>query len=232
MRKKILFIALFIACMFSFNIYVDALCNDSELTEWAVNTNIKFVNFNKYLVDEETGKEIHELGFEYAYILTLDNSRDDIVIKAITESGRNLEGVYVPGHKVYGLVDYNPKNGAKYKITIYGSDKSACPNEILKTINYEVEPFNFYHKTEECEKYPDAEVCKMYKDTSKMSEEKFKNEIKEYIEKIEGKPKDSFFTKFMKFMANYGVFVLIPFMVVLVIYMIKIGKLKNKERKK
>lgn len=232
MKRKILFIVLFIACMFCFNVYVDALCTDTELTAWAVNTNVKFINFDKYLIDEETGKEIHELGFDYAYILTLDNSRDDIIIKATTESGRQLEGVYVPGHKVYGLTDYNPKYGAKYKIVVYGSDKSACPNEVLKTLNYEVEPFNFYHKTQECEKYPEADVCKMYKDTSKLTLEDFRNEIEEYEETINPKKKVSFLTKLMNFMVNYGVYVLIPFIVILIIYMIKIGKIETYERKK
>ncbi len=232
MKKKILNIGMFLGLIFMFNTNVDALCLNQELTEWAVDANVKFVNFDKYLIDEETGKEIYELGFDYAYILTLDNMRDDIVIKATTESGRKLEGLYVPGHKVYGLVDYTPKYGAKYKITIYGSDKSACPNEELKTLNYEVEQFNFYHKTEDCENYPEAEICQMYKDTSDMSYDEFKEKIEEYKESTLPKKKNNFFDKFMKFMANYGVFVLIPLIVVMLVYMVKIGKLKEKERKK
>ena len=65
-----------------------------------------------------------------------------------------------------------------------------------------------------------------------MSVEKFKNEIEKHKEKVEGNKKDSFFTVFMRFMAKYGVFVLIPFIVIAIIYMIKIGKLQVKERKK
>lgn len=232
MKKKFLFIGLFVVCMFSFNTCVSALCSDSELTDWAVGVNIKFIDFDKYLVDDATGKEIHELGFDYAYILALNSSRDDIIIKATTKSGRQLEGMYVPGHKVYGLVDYNPKNGVNYKITIYGGENSACPNEVLKTLNYEVEQFNFYHKTEQCENYPEAEVCKMYKDTSKMTQSQFEKEIEKYIEEVNGKKEDGFFTKVMKFMVSYGIFVLLPLIIIMIGYMIKVGKLKKNGRKK
>ena len=232
MRKRILFISLFLVAMFSFNLKLNASCLNSELNEWALDTNVKFVDFDRYLIDEKTGKEIHELGFDYAYILTLNNMRDDIVIKATTASGIKLEGIYVPGHKVYGLVDYTPKYGAKYKIEVYGSDKSACPNVLLKTIHYEVEQFNFYHKTEACEQYPEAEICKMYKNTSDMSYEEFKEEIKKYEESIQEKPKDGFFTKFLRFFANYGIFILLPIIIGVIVYMVKIGKQKIGERKK
>lgn len=232
MKKKILFMGLFLVALFSFNLKLNASCLDNELTQWAVDANVEFVSFDRYLVDEKTGKEIHELGFDYAYILTLNNMRDDIVIKASTESGRKLEGIYVPGHKIYGLVDYTPKYGAKYKIEIYGSDKSACPKSLLKTINYEIEQFNFYHKTEACEKYPEAEICKMYKDTSDMSYEEFKEEIKKYEESNQEKPKDNFFTKMFRFFANYGIFILLPIIIAVIVYMVKIGKQKINERKK
>ena len=48
--------------------------------------------------------------------------------------------------------------------------------ELLKTITYKIEPFNFYYKTEECELYPEAPLCKIYKDTSNISEKEFKEE--------------------------------------------------------
>ena len=57
-----------------------------------------------------------------------------IIIKARTDYGANLEGIYIPGHKVYGIVDYTPKNGAVYNIEIYGGKGSVCENELLKTM--------------------------------------------------------------------------------------------------
>ena len=230
MKKKILLILL-MTVMFGFSIKVDAACYDKELTEWAVNSSVKFINFDKYLIDEESGKEIVELGYDYAYILTLSNMRDDVVLKATTKSGRKLESFYIPGHKVYGLPDYNPKYGAEYRIVVYGGEKSACPNEILKTLDYKVEHFNFYHMTEDCEKYSEADICKMYKDTSDMTYKEFKKEIEEYKDRL-GNENDNLFTKIMKFFASYGIFIFVPIIFLVLMYSIKLGKTKVNERKK
>ena len=50
MRKRVLFISLFLVAMFSFNLKLNASCLNSELNEWALDTNVKFVNFDRYLV--------------------------------------------------------------------------------------------------------------------------------------------------------------------------------------
>ena len=63
MKKKILFMGLFLVALFSFNLKLNASCLDNELTQWALDANVEFVSFDRYLVDEKTGKEIHELGF-------------------------------------------------------------------------------------------------------------------------------------------------------------------------
>lgn len=230
MKKKLLLCCLFLS-IFIINIRVDALCYDDDLNEWANKVSIKFVDFNKELINEETGKPLKETMI-YSYILTTNMQRDDIIIKATTSNGDKMEGVYVPGHKVYGLVDYTPKYGIKYDISIYGSKDSACPNEVIKTFNYEVEKFNFYYKTEKCEKYPDAPLCKMYKDTDDVTLEEFNREMDEYIEGVAPVKKKSVFKVILDFFVNYGIYVLIPFIVIMVIYLIKIGNLKKIERKK
>ena len=231
MKKKLLIINLFLFIMFGFNVKVDALCGDNNLNNWSVDVNIKFIDFDRYLINENTGEYLGET-MKYSYILTLDNMRDDVILKATTASGRKLEGIYIPGHKVYGLVDYTPKDGAIYTINVYGSDKSACPNELLKTLTYEIEPFNFYYKTEECEEYPDAEICKMYKDTSDVTVDEFKEEIEEYMEEIGDKGDENWFDKTLNFLATYGIFILLPIIIIFVICIFKSHKPKTIGRKK
>ena len=51
-------------------------------------------------------------------------------------------------------------------------------------------------------------------------------------ESIQEKPKDSVFTKILRFFANYGIFVLLPVIAGVIAYMIKVGKQKIGERKK
>ena len=72
----------------------------------------------------------------------------------------------------------------------------------------------------------------MYKNTSDMSYEEFKEEIKKYEESIQEKPKDGVFTKVLRFFANYGIVVLLPIIVGVIVYMVKVGKQKIGGRKK
>ncbi len=228
MKKKLLISFLFL-CIF--NIKVDALCYDDDFNEWADKAEIEFIDFNKNLINEKTGKPLRETMI-YSYVLTTNIQREDIVMKANTSYGSNLEGIYIPGHKVYGIADYTPKDGVKYDITIYGSKDSACPNEVIKTFKYEVEKFNFYFKTEKCEKYPDAPLCKRFKNTDDITLEEFNQEMDEYIDSVEPHKKGNWFSSFLKFMVSYGVFILIPFIVIALLYMVKIGKTKKMERNK
>lgn len=232
MRKKFISLILFFIALFVFNIKVDALCYDEELNNWAVNVKIKHTDFDKYLIDEETGKEIFDLGYDYSYILSLDTPREDVVMKATNNYDENLEAKYIPGHKLYGIVNYTAPDTIKYEITIYGGENSACPNEVLKRINYELEPFNYYHKTELCEDYPDAPYCAIYKDTSDMTQEEFQQEMEQYIEKIEGAKPDPWYKVLLGIFTEYFIYILVPFVLIAAVYTLKIEKVKREERDK
>ena len=232
MRRKCISLFLLFISLFALSVKIDALCYDQELTDWAVNVNIKRVDFDKYLIDEETGKELDELGYDYAYILTLDTPREDVIMKATNNFDENLEGVYIPGHKVYGIPNFTSLKTVKYEITILGGKDSACPNEVLKRIEYEVERFNYYHKTELCEEYPDAPYCDLYKDTTDMTQEDFLEEMDKYIEEVEAaKPKPWYKVMFSLFY-EYFIYILVPFVLIAAIYTLKIEKVKREERDK
>lgn len=227
---KKLFIFIFVFFVFSLNI--DALCYDDSLNEWAINTNVKFIDFNRNLINEKTNEPLYKT-MDYSYILTLDNYRDDIVIKASTDYGAELEGMYVPGHKVYGIVDYTPKNGAVYNIKVYGARGSVCENELLKTITYKIEPFNFYYKTEKCEMYPEAPLCKIYMDTSDITEKEFDEEMDAYINSINPIiDEPSLIEILLSYLKNYGIYALIPIIIFSIAYLKKLNTFKKHERKK
>ena len=225
MVKKL---AIFFIITFCFSYNVKAVCYDKELNDWALNTEIKFIEFDRNLINEETGEPLKN-SMQAAYILSTTVNRDDIVMKATTNKGYKLEGKYIPGHKVYGITDYTPLEKVEYEITIYGGKDSACPNEVLKVLDYEVEPFNFYFKTQKCEDYPDAPLCKQYLDTNNITLDKFNKEMDIYIEENVPKEEPKGFDAIIDFMLNYGIYVLIPFVVISAIYLVKIRKLKKEE---
>lgn len=230
--KKIFYLSItFMIVLFSFNLNIDALCYDDELNDWAIGAEVEFVDFDRSLINEQTGKPL-ELTMEYAYILTLKPSRDDVVMKATNNYNQSLEWMYIPGHKIWGIPNYIAKKTINYEITITGSEKSACPEEVLKKINYTVEPFNVYYKTEKCEYYPDAPLCEVYKDTSNITEDEFDKQMDEYIEEHKTEPEPTFLKKVLKFFLDYVIYILIPFIAIAVFYKIKINNIKKEERRK
>ena len=67
---KKLFLFIFVFCVYSLNI--DALCYDDSINEWAVNTKVKFIDFNRNLINENTNEPLYKT-MDYSYILTVDN---------------------------------------------------------------------------------------------------------------------------------------------------------------
>ena len=81
--------------------------------------------------------------------------------------------------------------------------------------------------------YPEAPLCKIYKDTSDISEKEFKEEMKAYMEMINPViDEPSLFEIFLSYLKNYGIFVLIPIIILSIGYFKKVHAVKKHERKK
>jgi hypothetical protein len=233
-EKDIIFIFIFLC--FSFNI--NALCYDDDLNTWALNVQIQQIEFNNSLPNELNDNKPLKETMDYAYILALSEYRTDVVMKADltmvqddgTDFKESYEWKYIPGHKVWGIPNYNTKYEVNYNITVKGAKDSACPNEVIKTFKYKIEPFNFYKKTEHCEKYPEAPLCDMYKDTSDITNEEFNKEMELY-DKEHGEQSDkTFFDKLLEYAAQYAVFILVPFVFISLFYILRIKKVQKEEK--
>ncbi len=228
MKKIIILIFMFFA--FSFNI--NALCFDEKLNNWALDVKIEQIEFDNQLPNELNNNRPLIDSMNYAYILTLSKYRDDVVMKATNNFEENLEWMYIPGHKVWGIPNYNSKDRVEYDIKIYGAKNSDCSGEIIKTFKYNVEPFNFYLKTEYCEDYPEAPMCAVYKDTSDVSEEEFKEIMQEY-EKVHGPKKEkTYLDNIFDYIYQYAVFILVPFVFISIFYIIRIKRVQREEKDK
>lgn len=235
--KKVLFI-LFMCLCFSFNL--DALCYDDDLNNWALDVQIKQIEFNNKLPNELNDNKPLKETMDYAYILSLSDYRADVVMKGKLTFKReddsiyteDLEWIYIPGHKVWGIPNYNAKGEVNYDINIYGDKDSNCPGELIKTIKYKIEPFNFYLKTEYCEQYPDAPMCEMYKDTSDVTKEEFEEIMDEYIEEHSPEKKKTLFDSLFEYIKQYAVYILIPFIFISIFYILRIIKVNKEEKNK
>lgn len=223
MKKKfILFVLLFLMAGV---IRVNAACNNKELNQWSNSVYIVQTDYvDKGLILDKNGfyKRMDYLG--YAYILSLSNPRDDVVMKAIDSEGKEYNQEFFEGYDLNGIGCYNNLDDIEYTIIIYGSKDSACPGEVIRRINYDVDQYNRYYKTRYCEQYPEFELCQIYKDTSSVSENEFNEKMEIYIEEVN--KKNTLFYKILEYVKKYyvyAIFAILPFVLVSLTYKYKIN---------
>ncbi len=226
MKKKILFIIL---CITFFVIKAKAICNDTELNDLAEKFEVTYTEDTAPKIVSSDG-QVTELEKEYAYFLVFNPYSEKINIK-VTNSLNNLEkdAIYNENLKTYVIGSYIHYQPKEYSVKLYGSKDSKCPNELLKTVKFNVPKFNVYSLYEYCEQNKDAEFCSMMKDTSNVSLADFKKsaEKTEETKKIENM---TTLEKAKNYILKYGLFVLIPIILISIYYVIKMNQYKKKVR--
>ena len=217
--KKVIISILFLLSIFSFTNNLHAKCNDEELNNWVNNVDVELIEYKKSYFDEN-GAYIYTGNLNYSYLLALDDNRDDIYMKATNSEGDKLQSEYVLGYNVTAIGCNVTIDETNYIINVYGAKNSACPNELLRTIEYNVAPYNQYSKTNYCKENKDEQICKTYIDTSNISE-------KEFYEKVTDESNVTIVEKenIFKIILEYLLFALIPIIIVTLVYNIKIKKL-------
>ena len=219
--KKISLILLTLIIIFSFKIDIKADCYDEELNEWATTVEVKFI--------ENTSKNFGDAfkDNDYAYFLTITPMRDDIYIKAIDGDGIPAMGEKFASINLYAAGGYTNLEKETYKIEVYGAENSKCKNQLLRSLSYTIGPFNDMIKTEECEEHPDHELCQTFTDkTQNMTREEFNKEIKKYEKEIA--QKGFTLSKLFKTIGEYSIYILFPFFIITLIYVVKIKKYQKK----
>ncbi len=222
MKKKfILFVLLFFMAGV---INVNAACNNKELNDWSKSVYVVQTDYvDKGLIVGEDGlyRRMDYLG--YAYLLSLSTPRKDVIIKAVDSNGKEYNQEHIDGYDMDAVGCTNNLDAIEYTIIIYGAPESACPGEVIRRINYNVDQYNRYYKTRYCEDYPEFELCQIYKDTSDISESEFTEQIETYIEEVE--KHNTTFYKILAYVKKYYAYVLfaiVPFLLVSLTYRYKI----------
>ena len=198
---------------------INAECKNEELNEWATKVTATFTE-NKSVGSESS---------RYAYFLSISPLRDDVKIIVIDAYGNKAEGKTYEDLKIYGVGAYTNLEEETYTIEVYGNENSACPNEKLKTLTYTVPPLNRMIKDQRCIDNPDLEICQTFtKSTQNMTEEEFDQEISKYVKES----KKTTTSDIVKNIVGYGLFILVPFVIISIIYLGKIKKFKKEERNK
>lgn len=221
--------------LISLSYKTNALCNDEDLNNWANKVSLKVVEYNPVNEFNQTNDiKIILDKVEAAYLLQLTEKRGDIVMRAVSnykDDELEVKDLYYYG---YSILAEGHLMEAIYGVNIYGSEDSACPNELLKTIKYKVPAFNGYLHTEYCEKYPNHENCGSHSDTSDISNDEFLKEMEEYdkILNPDTKEEKTIWEIIYNIIREYGVYIVVPFLIVTLIYIVKIENVKKKEKEK
>ena len=220
MKKTISFIFCLFIMLFAFSINVDAICENDDLNEWATKIEVKFTEVTQDVTYEENG-ETKETSF--AYILSLNEPRDDIKIIVKDQSGATAEAKkYKLGDKeIYGVGCYTNLEEETYIMSVYGANDK-CNNELLRTLKYTVPRFNEFMKDVRCEN-SDEEICKSFTNSTKdMTDTDFNKKISPSTKSTSSKILDA--------IKEYGLFILVPLLIVNIFYFIKIKKYIQEER--
>lgn len=176
--KKKLQIVLILLLVFSFT-KVYATCEDEELNTFANDLKIEYKDYSKYGITNEKGEQVWTGELPYAYLLAFSETRNDIYAKAINNFDNDtIDGRMIPGYNIYAVGCQNNLTEVIYTVNVFASENSACPNELLKTVNIKVAPFNMYSLTDLCDKNPNHEYCATHVDTSELSVDDFIKEVK------------------------------------------------------
>lgn len=123
---------------------------------------------------------------------------------------------------VLNIDTFTINKNINYVVKIYSEDKT-CGDSSLKTINYTTPKYNEYSTYIKCqETETEIELCSAFYDVKDMTYEEFVKKVDNEIEKIEN---ESHFL--MKYIKKYYLFVLIPIILIVAIYFIRIIILKR-----
>ena len=215
--KKIfkIMMGVMVAVLLSAN-YVYADCNDEDLNEWATKVEATFTE--NTVLDSNISK--------YAYFLSITPYREDVRIVVTDGSGKKANGQYFEEVKLYGVGAFTNLEEETYTIDVYGSKGSKCEGDLLKKLTYTVPRFNRKIKDARCEGNSEIELCKTFTNSTKdMTEEEFSKEISKYV-----KEKGDTVSDVLSAVISYGLFIVLPILIVGIIYFRKIRQVKKEER--
>lgn len=227
--KKVKFLLFSLMLVFVFSDKVLAVCEDEELNFWLESAHIEAMEDQEMDIYDESGNLLRTHQKKYNYLLLVYPELNNVYAK-VKDSLTDKEYIvnYDPDFATIsiGSMIHNVKK--KYTITLYGTSDSACPNEKLKTLTYEANPYNKYMITSYCIEYPYDEKCKFDSDAGTMSEKEFNDYVTKQLETKEVENM-SWIAKVWFYIKKYWYYVVIPVVLISIFYGITIFIEKKKK---
>ena len=159
---------------FSFTNMIKAECDDKTISNLKLQASNIEINYEHVddLYSEDFDLKIVNLFDVHVIGLTSD--------MYILVEHDSIVDTYEYSNVVDGILNINKIDGGQsLKIIVYSTE---C-NEKLKTFNISIPYYNSYYDSEQCAKYPDANVCNEFYEYE-MTYENFDKGINDYINKL------------------------------------------------
>ena len=206
--KKII-ILLFSILTFSFGLNnLSAECND--VASEALLVRAETINIDS---SEEITVRIDVSGLTegmYAIVINDYNDTKNTYNYSDTEEGK------------FSFYTDNVNKKINYVIKVYNVD-TTCSVEPLNTLSVKTDKFNSYSMNDDCRNPYGIELCGAFYDVGNMTYEEFNEKVSALVEE-ESKP---FSKKLGSFIAKYYLYILIPFLIIVGIYVVRIIILKR-----
>lgn len=210
MKKIFIILFSFMFCTLT----IDAL-TCSEIKENVNNISYDVLRLYDF---EEAKVEINFYGLNENYKVEVQNSYNDEV------------KTYTNNDFKDGILTFNSETVLEkinYRIRVYASDVN-CTSNILKTYTFETPKYNSYITSSVCDgMYDTIDLCNPFYDTGNMTLKEFNEKVTELSDIIN----EPFKAKVIKFIKNYYLYVLIPFLIISIIYIVKIILVKRRKKK-
>ncbi len=227
MKNKVGLLLVTLISILVFQPKLFAACNDTELNNLAENLDVFLVEDLEIM--GENNKLIRER--KYLYLLsfgeTLSGMKDKVKIEVKDSDNNDKYYAYYDDffdtYVIGSLIHFKPKT---YNITVYGGEKSECPNEKIKGFSYKVNGYNTFRDTEYCESHLEKDICSIDYDSSNLNDDDFTDLVDP-----DKDPDLNFFQKVWKAIKSYWYFVVIPIVVISIFYLVVIFIYKKKGSK-
>lgn len=187
-----------------------ASCNDSQILADSIN----YSSF-EYMTDEEVASNVVFYNInDSLYFEVTNNYNDDV---DVYNSNNFKDGVLTIESKTV-------TEKINYSLNVYTTDES-CPNRILRKINFNTNKYNVYVYHDACKnRYDTIKYCNPFYDVDDMTLDEFVKLVNEETTKLD------VHYSFKDYVKKYYLYVLIPFLVISIVYIVRIIIFKRRKK--
>ena len=149
---------------------------------------------------------------ENLYVVILNNYNDEVKTLRYSEV---VDGVL-------SFDTYNVNHNISYVVKVYSEDAS-CGIEPLNTISFTTDKFNEHSISSVCKNPYEIDMCDPFYDVGDMSFSEFNERVSKLVEEAS----KTFGDKVLDFIKKYYLFVLIPVILIVLVYVVRIMLLRR-----